>query len=205
MAGGYSKVFINQSSSRDQMKEHAPGIPDRHNKPELPKVDRPTKWEFVVHRHLAEKRGPHRDLRLGDPSTGQAHSWALPDTWPEPGGKTWAIHQPVHTMKYMDFEGHIGEGYGKGEVIKHQRDQIEITSSHPGHVSFNVYKGIGPEEYSLHRIHEDKWILHNRTIHRDKTKLPSDKPPYKEVKIDQAHKYIEDPNIIASAKIDDAH
>lgn len=187
------------------MTKSALGIPDRHVSHELPKIDRPTTWEYVVHDHLADKRGRHFDLRLGDPTTGHAHSWAMPARWPEAGQKSWAIQQPTHTMPYMDFEGEISEGYGKGTVTKDRRDKVEVTKSQPGHISFNVYKSTGPEEYSLHRIEDKKWILMNRTIHRGKVNLPSDKPPYKETKVNKSDKYIEDDNVIASAKIDDAH
>jgi len=187
------------------MKEEVLGIPDRKVSHELPHVKEPTKWQIVVHDHLAEKRGRHLDLRLGDPSTGHAHSWALPDKWPAPGEKIWVIQQPTHSLKYMDFEGRIPEGYGKGDVLKRLRDQVEVTSSHPGHISFNLYKGTGSEEYSIHRIHDNKWLLYNRTLDRKTTNLPDDKPKYREVKMDRASRHIEDPDTIASAKIDDAH
>lgn len=187
------------------MIEYAPGIPSKEISHELPEVKKPTTWQFVVHDHHAERRGRHFDLRLADPSTGYAHSWAMPAKWPEPGEKTWAIQQPTHTMKYMDFEGEIGDGYGKGAVFKHARDKVEITSARPGHISFNVYKGSGPEEYTLHRIDDRKWQLLNRTIHRQKVELPDTRPPYRETKVDQAEKHIDDPNYMASAKIDDAH
>jgi hypothetical protein len=124
-------------------------------------------------------------------------------SWPSPGEKTWAIQQPTHTLKYLDFEGTI-EGYGKGEVSLHARDKTEIVSSRPGHVSFNIYKGTGPEEYTLHRVHDKNWVLYNRTTHRTQhPDLPDSKPTYKETTVEKAP--IQDPDIIFSAKIDDAH
>jgi len=45
--------------------------------------------------------------------------------WPKPGEKTWAIQQPTHTMKYMDFVGKIEDGYGKGDVKMFDRAKTE--------------------------------------------------------------------------------
>jgi hypothetical protein len=187
------------------MKQEVIGIPDRSISHDLPAIEKPTTFEFVVHDHKADKRGRHYDLRLGDPSTGHAHSWAMPAKWPAPGEKSWAIKQPTHSLKYMDFEGTITEGYGKGDVSKAQRDRVEVTKSGPNHISFNVYKGSGPEEYSLHRIQDTKWILHNKTITRSSHDFPNERPPYKEVKMDKVDRHLDDDNYIASAKIDDAH
>lgn len=186
--------------------EFAPGIPSREKSHELPTIKEPTTWEFGVHRHLAIRRGEHLDLRLGDPDTGHAHSWAMQATWPKPGQTVWAIQQPTHTIKYMDFKGEIGEGYGKGKVELKDRDRTEIISAKPGHVSFNVYRSSGaPEEYTLHRIHDKKWKLLNRTPIRDNLDIPSSKPKYKEIAVEKANKHITSDDWIASTKIDDAH
>lgn len=186
--------------------EYAPGIPSKHRSHELPKVTEPKKWEFGVHHHLADKRGEHFDLRLGDPDTGHAHSWAMKATWPKPGESSWAIQQPTHTVRYMDFTGEIPSGYGKGRVLLQDRDKTEIISSRPGHVSFNVYRSSGPpEEYSLHRIHGEKWKLFNRTPTRDTLHLPRSKPKYRDVDIHRSDRYIDDHDWVASAKLDDAH
>lgn len=189
----------------EKIAEYAKGIPDKATSHELPEIKSPTKWEFAIHSHKAERRGDHFDLRLGDPETGHAHSWAMSTKWPKPGESTWAIAQPTHTVKYMDFKGRIESGYGKGDVSLHDRDKVEIINAKPGHISFNLYKGSGPEEYTLHRIADKKWKLINRTISRDKMDLPSYRPKYHEVDIKKADKYINDPSWIASAKIDDAH
>lgn len=186
------------------MPEFAPGIPSKTTSHELPTVSQRKTWELAVHDHHAEKRGRHFDLRLGDPSTGHAHSWAMHAEWPKPGEKTWAIAQPTHTMKYMDFEGTIEDGYGKGDVSLHDRGKTEITNSRPGHISFNIYRGSGPEEYSLHRVGDKQWILMNRTMRRDQhPELPTDKPAYKETKIGDPRIHTDD--FVFSAKIDDAH
>lgn len=185
--------------------EFAPGIPSKGTSHELPTTDGPRVWEFGVHRHDAERRGLHFDLRLGDPKTGHAHSWAMHPEWPPPGKSTWAIAQPTHTVGYMDFEGKIEQGYGKGSVALHDREKAEVTNSKPGHISFNVYRGSGPEEYTLHRVTGKNWVLYNRTLSREKDKLdlPTDKPKYKEKSFGALP--VDDPRYVLSAKIDDAH
>ncbi len=124
--------------------------------------------------------------------------------WPKPGERTWAIQQPTHTVKYMDFEGEISEGYGKGSVKLFDRDKTEIVSARPGHINFNVYRGSGPEEYTLHRVGGKQWILMNRTTHRAKhPDLPDSKPKYRE--ISPSKLTYDDSRTIFQPKIDDAH
>lgn len=195
-------------SSRDfilqKLAEYAPGIPSKETSHPLPEVKKPTTWEFGVHEHHAKRRGLHYDLRLGDPKTGHAHSWALPEKWPNPGEHLWAIHQPTHTVGYMDFEGHIPSGYGAGKVLLKDRDKVEVTKAEPGYISFNVYRGTGPEEYSLRHIGGKVWRFANKTLHREKHKhVAEGKPDYKEVPVSKVP--FDDPRYIMSAKIDDAH
>lgn len=185
------------------MPEFAPGIPSKETVHELPKIEHPALWEFGLHEHHATKRGLHYDLRLGDPKTGHAHSWAMQAKWPAPGEQVWAIRQPTHTVKYMDFKGTIPSGYGAGKVLLRHREKTEVTKAEPGHVSFNVYRGSGPEEYSLRHIGGKIWRLTNKTLHREAVPLPDSKPDYKEVPVEKIP--YDDPKYLFSAKIDDAH
>lgn len=184
--------------------DFAPGLPRKEVSHDLPSVETPRVWEFGVHDHHAERRGRHFDLRLGDPESGHAHSWAMKAEWPQPGERTWAIQQPTHTVGYMDFKGRIEEGYGKGNVHLHDRAKTEVLSSRPGHINFNLYRSTGPEEYTLHQVTGKNWVLYNRTLDQKKrATLPSSKPDYREVALHQAP--VDDPNYLFSAKIDDAH
>lgn len=187
------------------MAEEALGIPSRSVSHELPRVkdEQEAIWEFGVHEHEAKQRGHHFDLRLGDPKSGQAHSWAMAPVWPKPGESTWAIQQPTHTVEYMDFAGEIPEGYGAGTVKLKDRDKVEVLRSAPGHITFHRYTGEGPEEYTLHRVGGKKWKLFNRTFTRKKMDIPTDKPTYREEH--PAAAKVDDPAILMSAKIDDAH
>lgn len=180
--------------------EFAPGIPDKDLSHELPNVSDPEEWQFALQHHLAEKAGEHLDLRLGDLASGWAHSWAL-KYWPKPGERRRAIKQSTHSLKYMDFEGQIHEGYGKGDVKLVDREKMEVLKSSPNKITFNVYKGRDPHEYALIRKGNDDWLLINRTISRDRyPDLPDDKPPYVDRDID-----IENPQEVLQAKIDGAH
>lgn len=183
-------------------KEDALGIPDRSKIHELPEIKKPTVWEFTVHAHDATRRGFHRDLRLADSKTGYAHSWAI-DKLPEPGKATYAIVQPTHTMKYMNFTGTIKDGYGAGDVKIEDRDKVEVLNASPGHITFVQYRGAGPETFTLHKIYDKNWRLYNRTLTRAQhPDLPTHKPDYKEIEYD---KIPESDAHILSAKIDDAH
>lgn len=180
----------------------APGIPDRSVIHKLPAITKPVTWEFAVHDHHAEKRGRHFDLRLGDPETGRAHSWALPPRLPEPGASSWAIEQPTHTVEYMDFKGRIPSGYGAGRVDLAHRGQAEVMDASPEHVRFNIYQSSGPQEFTLHRLGK-VWKLFNTTPTKEKLKIEFGKPDYKEVPPSKI-KY-DDEHYVMSAKIDDAH
>jgi hypothetical protein len=182
--------------------EFAPGIPKKELRHPFPKLEAPKTFEFGLHRHLAERAGEHFDLRLGDPETGHAHSWAM-RYWPKPGEQRLAVAQPTHTIPYMDFKGELSEGYGKGKVELARREKTEIVSSSPGHVRFNLYSGKGAEEFLLRRTDPSKghWLLKNITQQRGE--LPSSKPSYKKVDPDKLD--VHDARTVLQAKIDGAH
>lgn len=187
--------------------EFAPGIPLSRVIQPVPEVKKPRTFEFGIHAHHAERAGEHFDLRLGDPSTGHAHSWAL-KYLPKPGEKRLAVQQATHTIPYMDFKGRIEKGYGKGDVDLARRGKAEVLSSSKGHVRFNVYSGKESEEYLLRRSAPDSkdWLLHNVTTTRQAGPgqlLPSSKPSYKVIKPEDIN--IKDPNTELQAKIDGAH
>jgi hypothetical protein len=200
----FSYFVLETSALAKIAKEYAPGIPNKEALHPLPSIKSPITWEYGLHEHHARKRGLHYDLRLGDPKTGHAHSWALNKELPDPGKQMWAIQQPTHTTKYMDFEGDIPSGYGAGKVVLKDRAKTEITKAEPGYVSFNIYRSTGPEEYSLRHMGGKVWRLSNKTINKTKhPTLPDYKPAYKEVSVDKIP--LDDMNQIMSAKIDDAH
>jgi bifunctional non-homologous end joining protein LigD len=104
----------------------------------------------------------------------------------------------------MDFKGTIGPGYGEGEVDVIDKDMTEVVHMSPDKVHFNLYRGRGPEEYSLIRTGDKRWLMLNRTISRQKVPgLPEDKPSYRELKPEQID--FNNPDEILQAKIDGAH
>ncbi len=185
--------------------EFAPGIPSKTTTHPIPKVEKPTQWEFGIHAHKAERAGPHLDLRLGDPETGHAHSWALRE-WPKPGESTYIARQPTHTIGYMDFKGRIESGYGKGDVDLARRDKTEVVHADADHVRFNVYAGRDVEEYLVKKTAKGDWFIKNLTASREVGKLkelPSSKPHYKVKEPEQVNP--KDENTVLQAKIDGAH
>ena len=71
------------------------------------------KLRYAIQFHKSKR--PHYDLRLE--LDGVAKSWAIPKE-PElkEGVKRLAVEVDDHSVDYMDWEGTIEEGYGKGTV-----------------------------------------------------------------------------------------
>ena len=189
--------------AQEKVGEFAPGIPKKGWTAEFPTFKKPVPLEFGLHHHKSE--GPakeHFDLRLGDPDTGHAHSWAM-KYWPKPGENRLAVMQPTHTIEYMDFEGRIPEGYGKGDVSLAKRSKTEIVSSSKGHVRFNLYNGKSNEEFLLRHTDGNKWLLRNITPTKESVDIPLSKPKYKVISAEDLDP--ENPNTVLQAKIDGAH
>ena len=206
--GKYVPGYRREEAERKPKKEFAPGLPDKKRITPFPQVSENQSqiWEFGVHDHHAVRAGRHFDLRLGDPSTHIAHSWAIPKSkLPEPGEKLLAVRQPDHTVAYMDFKGMLPEGYGYGKVGLHKRGKTEITFSDERMVKFNLYEGREISEYVLVRTGgPTKWLLQNVTPTRQaRPDLPSSKPKYRETKPEKIDLGRE--SEILQAKVDGAH
>ncbi|MEM4206300.1 MAG: DNA polymerase ligase N-terminal domain-containing protein [Nitrososphaerota archaeon] len=120
-------------------KEFAPGIPEEKPMSIMPNIDKERIFEFGIHDHTSVRAGRHYDLRLGDPKTGKAYSWAIPSAkLPEPGKPVLAIPTFIHDIRYMDFEGIIGSDYGKGIVKLPHRGKAVIHYASPERTKFTV-------------------------------------------------------------------
>jgi len=181
----------------------AKGIPDRRAMTVVPTRSKRETWQLSVQDHHAHRAGRHFDLRLGDPKTQVVHSWAIPKSkLPAPGEKLLAVAQPKHTWEYMDFSGHITEGYGKGRVDMHKRSTVEVLYSAADRVRFNLYKGREISEYVLIQTDDKRWLIQNITPVRTPG-LPSSKPKYRIVDPDRL--VPDNPEQVIQAKIDGAH
>lgn len=196
-------AFADELDAILKVAEYAPGLPSRESFHPIPDISKPKLWEFGVHDHRALRRGRHFDLRLGDPGTGRAHSWALPPALPNPGEGTIAVQQPTHTVRYMDFEGDIPKGYGAGKVGLHAREKTEVLEASPEHVKFALYRSSGPQEFTLKRLGGRIWKLFNMTPTSKKLGVEFGKPKYKEISPSKVD--VGDDRYLMSAKIDDAH
>jgi hypothetical protein len=195
------QILVGFNLGLTKIAEYAIGLPTKEKKSKVPKVKQPTTWEYSVQKHEAKRAGTHYDLRLGNPDTGIAHSWAL-RYLPSPGEITLAVKQPDHTLNYMDYQGRIESGYGTGDVKLHSRNTAEITDATDSKINFNVYDGKNNLEYTLVKTLEDKYLLLNRTLKRSK-EIPVKRPAYTEVKEDDVDMLNTDQ--LMSRKDDGAH
>lgn len=191
--------------------EFAPGIPKGKPIARLPAITPKTlnRWVLAVQEHEAERAGKHYDLRLVDPDSGKAHSWAIPKAkLPTPGERLLAIQTFTHTPEYALHFGEkkpqtIGQGYGKGRVWMALKEPTDIIESSNDHVRFNVYQGKDISEYLLRRTHDNKWLLQNTTVTKETADVPQSKPKYKEIAPDKVD--VTDASHLMMAKIDGAH
>jgi hypothetical protein len=196
-------------------KEYAPGIPDKKRFVPLPEILKPTSWKLSIQEHDADKAGKHYDLRLIDPDTNHAHSWALPAAhMPEPGKSVLAVPQPTHTADYALNFGkgkgkRIAEGYGKGHVRIKALEEIELYHSKPEEegtrVRFNLYKSTGPEEYAIVRTGNGQDRLVNKTYHAGRLEhlTLGEKPKTKETSLKEID--FSNMNQVMMPKYDGAH
>jgi len=160
---------VTRLRTKKKPKEFAPGIPAGKPVEKIPTFRQPKSWMLAVQEHKAERAGKHYDLRLVDPWTGHAHSWALPKAkLPSTRENVLAIQTPTHTADYALGFGASGpqpimKGYGKGSVeIKH-KEPVQVTAASPDKVKFKRRVGGTEEDYVLFRTKEDAWLLRNVT------------------------------------------
>jgi RimJ/RimL family protein N-acetyltransferase len=145
-------------ASKRASAEFAPGIPKSRKVETLPHFRRPRDWTMVVQVHDAKRAGKHWDLRLVDPKTDMAHSFAVPKSR-FPGKKDrmlLAIQQPTHTADYaLNFEGDIPAGtYGAGKVTQELKEKVRILKSSDNKLQFERPDG---DKYTLFRTRDSNW------------------------------------------------
>jgi superfamily II DNA or RNA helicase len=208
--------LLKQGATKKKAPEFAPGIPKGRKIDPLPDIAKPQDWTYALQEHDAERAGKHYDLRLIEPNTGKAHSWALPAAHlPEPGKSVLAIQQPTHTEDYARNFGrkrteHIESGYGKGSVRIKALEAAEVYHSRSGdgegtRVRFNLYPSTGPQEFALIKTKDGHERLVNKTMSRGRlSHLPiGKKPKLKEKKPSAVD--LENDDEVMMPKYDGAH
>jgi hypothetical protein len=147
---------------RRNKKEFARGILLKRTIQPIPK-EKNKHWTISVQEHNAKKAGKHLDLRLVDPRTGFAHSWAIPKArFPaQEDHPVLAIQTPTHTAEYaLQFGANklqtIGKGYGSGTVRIIEKDPVKIITAKPNSIKFEKRTG---ETYYLYRTKDTTWLL----------------------------------------------
>jgi hypothetical protein len=129
---------------RKKAEEFAPGIPMSRKIQPIPKLENQP-WMLSIQRHHAHKAGTHYDLRLVDPKTNQAHSFAVPKArLPRRSDRMLlAMQQPTHTADYaLNFEGEIPKGtYGAGKVTMPFKEPVEVIKSTADKIHFQRDNG----------------------------------------------------------------
>jgi hypothetical protein len=139
--------------------EFAPGIPASRAVNTIPTAQDKT-WTLAVQKHEAERAGTHYDLRLVDPTTSQAHSFAIPKArLPDSNDRPLlAVQQPTHTADYaLRFTGTIPKGtYGAGKVTMPIKEKVQIIQSNADKIKFQRPNGT---EFVLFRMQGNNWGL----------------------------------------------
>jgi DNA ligase D-like protein (predicted 3'-phosphoesterase) len=114
------------------------------------------KLKYVIQEHAATRL--HYDLRLE--LDGAAKSWAVPKEPDfEMGVKRLAIKVDDHSIDYMDFEGEIEDGYGKGSVEIWDKGYWEIESIHEKKIVGMLHGKKLKGRFVLLNFKEDNWLF----------------------------------------------
>jgi len=203
----YEHYGFRQSPTRPELmtqkaaQESAAGIPDRSSFGDTSELPVDELLNYVTQEHDAHRAGKHLDLRFGKDDL---QSWAVPKGMPEPGERRLAIQQPLHAGQSAGFEGEIPAGeYGAGTVKIRERGTVLVTKAEPGIVNFVVTHKKYPEQFSLVRTKDRKWLLLNTTPVTSEAQKAHKKKHYTIVDPKDVEKVL-DGSYAISAKIDGA-
>jgi len=143
-------------------REFAPGIPKARVTHPIPDIQNKA-WTLAIQQHDAFKAGPHWDVRLVDPATARAHSFAVPKMkFPEKGETILGIQQPTHKRRYaLKFEGDIPKGvYGGGSVKMHLKEPVDIIKANANRIVMQRPDG---NKFVMFRMDDKKWGIRKLT------------------------------------------
>ena len=142
--------------------EFAPGIPKARVTHPIPDIQNKA-WTLAIQQHNAFKAGPHWDVRLVDPETHHAHSFAVPKMkFPEKGETILGIQQPTHKQRYaLKFEGDIPRGvYGGGSVKMHLKEPVDVIKANANKIMIRRPDG---DKLVMFRMNEKNWGIRKLT------------------------------------------
>lgn len=150
---------------------------------------------LVVHEHIADRAGPHYDIRLDVGN--KAISFATQKGLPKPGLPVQLIRQPDHVVSYMDWEGDIPKGeYGAGKVNKAMDVPVVLKASND-YLKFTISEGKDKGTYVFMKKDDKNWLGVRK---KDLEPYWAPRPKYKEIeRVDR------DTDYIATEKVDGAH
>ena len=91
-------------TGKPKISTRAEHVKDERVKETPLKIDKPVQTTMSIQKHMAERAGEHRDLRIK--INDKAASWVVPHGIPNvPGKPRLAIQQPEHEVDYMKFSG----------------------------------------------------------------------------------------------------
>lgn len=186
---GIDPQLLDDFVNLEKLADYAKGIPDKNRYGDVGKLNPGELVDFVLQHHLAERAGPHYDVRFGTPQTG-LYSWATRKGLPEPGQRVALFQTPLHSYDYGSFEGEIEEGYGKGKVEMADKGSVLITKATPKSVHFTIAHKKHPERFVLFRPGkwgEGNWLLINTTPTES---IGYPKVRYKKIPSSEIDKYI---------------
>lgn len=148
------------SREKEKAAERIPGLPNKKKTTPIRATDKPQKWEVIRQVHPAVRAGLHEDLRIIDPHSGIAHSWATKKPWPKPGERIRLYQQPDHTAEYSrNYSGHILSGYGKTKpdskgVQKVMHEKMHVHRSSEKLIRFDTGEGKDLQKFVFVKLKE---------------------------------------------------
>lgn len=112
---------------------------------------------FVIHEHHASHL--HWDLRLQVDRV--LKSWAIPKGIPiESGTKRLAIQVVDHPLSYINFEGTITEGYGKGTVKIWDQGTYNFQELKSNKMKIDFYGNVIQGLYIMIKMSNGNWLIY---------------------------------------------